>query len=349
MIYERFGKSFRDIADLKKSFFEQNDELLEKTYRYAEIYNNQPKRTECKICITRLPNKPDFVKHSVPYVVCKHCGHLNGLHEDTDAFCEAVYTSDAGKGYHEVYSSKDVEAYDTRKKAIYQPKADFMLEALRRCGEDPDTMEFADMGAGAGYFVSAMRDLGRRDTRGYEVGKANVDLGNWAMPDQPLQLIGLDDTVELCEKLPVDVMSFVGVFEHVQSPRQILAAMKRNPKVKYFFFCVPMFGPCIYNEMVFPKVMPRQLAIGHTHLFTKSSIAHFEKEFGLEAVAAWWFGTDVMDYFRSVQVSLKADPNVASMAEPWSELFENILDGMQLAIDNERESGQVHMLMRVHK
>jgi hypothetical protein len=345
-MYERFGKSFHDIMNLKKSFFQDNNAFMKKTRRYAHLYTNQPQRNNCKICAGRLTSKPDFIKHNVPYAFCHTCGHLNGLHEDSDEFCAQVYTQDGGEEYARNYTAEDVEAFVTRRDAIYRPKAEFLLEALRREGEDVNALRFADMGAGAGYFVSAMHELGFPNTKGFEVGAAQVKLGNHVLENKPLSLIELGDTAELCKSHEAEVMSFIGVFEHVQDPRAILNAMRVNPRVRYFYFCVPMFSTCIYGEMAFPDVMPRQLAIGHTHLFTRQSIAHFANEFCLTPVAAWWFGTDMMDYYRSICVTLEANPATRAMTDAWKEEFEPVLDAMQLALDEKRRSSQVHMLMR---
>jgi len=347
VVYEKFGKSFKDIASLKTSFFQDNEKHLLRSLHYADLYTKQPKRVSCKICESDLPKESSFFKHGVPYVVCGRCGQLNGLHQDTDAFCEAVYTSHNGKEYAENYTESDSKAYIFRRDVIYRPKADFLLEVLRRAGEQPEKMSFADMGAGAGYFVSAMQDLGIRNIAGFEVGKDQVDHGNWMMPSKPIKLIRLNETIGLVESLKHEVMSFIGVFEHLQDPRGVLSAMKKNPNVKYFYFCVPMFSPCIYNEMAFPEIMPRQLTVGHTHLFAKSSIEYFEQEFGFKRLGAWWFGTDMMDYYRSIQVTLAKNGNTQQMTSAWSELFEVVLDDMQLAIDKHRESSQVHMVMQV--
>lgn len=345
-MYEKFGKSFQDIMKLKQSFFNDNSIFMEKTFRYAEIYTRQPLRKNCKICSSLLNSNPHFIKHDVPYGICQKCGHLNGLHEDTDEFCGEVYTKDSGKEYARNYTANDLAAFMERRNAIHLPKAEFLLEALRNEGEDLNSLKFADLGAGAGYFVSALHSLGYPDTKGFEVGRAQVDLGNHVLKEKCLTLIELDEIIDLCRTYDADVMSFIGVFEHLQEPRAVLAAMKANPKVRYFYFCVPMFSTCVFGEMAFPHVMPRQLAIGHTHLFTHQSISHFSNEFNLTPVAAWWFGTDMMDLYRSVSVTLDGEPQTRNMVDAWRNEFEPILDALQLTIDKDRRSSQVHMLMR---
>jgi hypothetical protein len=346
-MYEKYGKSFKDIAEFKTSFFAENQKHLERSLNYADIYTEQPARLKCKICDAKLPAEPSFIKHTIPYVICGKCGQLNGMHEDTDVFCKAVYTSAGGKDYAENYTEKHIDDYIKRREAIYKPKAEFLLDVLRHEGENPEALRYADIGCGAGYFVSALMEQGIKNIVGYEVGDALIKLGKWAIADLPLHMIDLVDTKEKVLKYPADVMSFIGVLEHVQNPREILAALRNNPEVKYFYFSVPLFSPTVFGEMVFPEVMPRHLTGGHTHLFTESSIAHFEKEFGLKQVGAWWFGTDMMDYYRSVLVTLSSNPSTNKMIDGWREKFEVVLDDMQLAMDKKKQSSQVHIVMRV--
>lgn len=54
----------------------------------------------------------------------------------------------------------------------------------------------------------------------------------------------------------------------------------------------------------------------------------------------------MMDYYRSVSVTLGGEPHTSGMVEAWSDEFEPVLDAAQLAIDKQRRSSQVHMLMR---
>lgn len=346
-MYEKFGKSFRDILNLKTSFFLENEKHLRRSAHYAHIYTQQPMRCNCKICDTKLPSKPSFIKQTIPYVFCTNCDQLNGMHEDTDAFCEAIYTSNGGREYAENYSARELEAYNLRRDAIYIPKAEFLTAVLSHEGLDAVKLKYADIGAGAGYFVSALQATGITDIMGYEVGQEQVRLGKWVTPSLPLSIIGLQDAERLVRETEADVVSFIGVFEHLQNPRAILTAIKSNPAIKYFYFCVPMFSQTIFTEMVFPGIMPRQLTVGHTHLFTKLSLEHIESEFGFIRAGAWWFGTDMMDYYRSVAVTLTSQNESTAMTTRWSKQFEEVLDEMQLAIDRSRNSSQVHIVLRV--
>lgn len=344
---ERFGKSYEDIMSLKTAFFEENDQLLARALRYSARYSSQPLRRACKICLSELPEKPVFSKHGASYAVCRTCGQLNGRHEDTDEYCRDIYTASGAVDYARNYTSADRAAYRLRRDRIYVPKAEFLFDVLAHEGQIPAQLSYADMGAGAGYFVDALVAKGARKAVGFEVGKPQVDLGNAMSGETRIQLVDLPDTPRLCREYACDVMTFIGVFEHLQDPRAVLAAIRENKAVKYIYFCVPMYAPTTFIEMSFPKVFPRQLAIGHTHLFTDSSIQYLEKEFGLERVGAWWFGTDMMDFFRSIQITLGQSESTAQMVEDWRTLFAGLIDSTQLAIDRERKSCQVHAVFKV--
>lgn len=344
---EKFGKSFLDILDLKQAFFEDNDRLLARAIQHAELYLRQPRRTHCKVCAGTLPTTGLLRKHGIDYALCDVCGHLNGLHEDTDDFISQIYAADGGAEYAETYAAADRSEYHDRRDKIYTPKADFLLEVLEAVdGVQPTSLRIADMGAGAGYFVSALRTRGVADVHGYEVGQAQVELANQVMEDAPVSIVDLAELVELTRASRVDLLSFIGVLEHLQDLRGALRAIVENRDVEYVYTSLPMFAPTVFNEAAFPGVMPRHLAGGHTHLFTHDSLSHLENEFSLERLGAWWFGTDVLDYFRSVAVSLRAAGATDEAMSAWTAMFSPLVDGMQLAMDRVRAGSQVHLVYR---
>ena len=59
------------------------------------------------------------------------------------------------------------------------------LDALANINIDPKELKYADIGAGSGYFVSALRGVGLINSVGYEVSKSQVSFGN-LMIGQPL-------------------------------------------------------------------------------------------------------------------------------------------------------------------
>lgn len=341
----RYGKSSGALLAHKKGFFAENDGLLNEGRRIGAVYTQQPRRTACKCCDAPLEG-PRFTKQGIEYVLCGRCGHLNGAHEDTDAFCEAMYVQDGGASYAKTYSSADKDAYRARVRDIYVPKAEFLRDALSEAGETPETLRFADLGAGSGYFVAAMRNIGWPHSHGYEVSDVQVALAQAMISEDAVKAHALDAAAEIAGTVEADVVSMIGVLEHVQNPRDIVAALRSNPNVRYFYISVPLFSPRTMIECAFPEVFQRQLSAGHTHLYTEGSIDWMCREFGLSRLSEWWFGTDMVDFYRSVAVELERNSETAALAGYWREMIVPALDEAQLALDTRKTASEVHLLMR---
>jgi hypothetical protein len=132
----RFGKPAAPLLRHKASFIRENDDLLAVQMRQAALYRSQPPRERCMTCAAPIGGVT-FVKLGVGFSLCNRCSHLNGMHADTDAFCDAIYSADAGEAYAINYAEPDKAAYDARVRDIYTPKIDFLFDALRDRGEAP--------------------------------------------------------------------------------------------------------------------------------------------------------------------------------------------------------------------
>jgi hypothetical protein len=156
----------------------------------------------------------------------------------------------------------------------------------------------------------------------------------------------LAQTTSLIRHAKASVATFVGVLEHLQDLRGAYGALGENKDIRYVLFSVPMFCPSVVIETVFPEIMPRHLAAGHTHLYMEKSIQHICDEFGFRRVSEWWFGLDMTDLFRSVLVSLgKSAVASAPLREYWQQNFGTLLDPLQSTIDQAKLCSEVHMLI----
>lgn len=340
----RYGKPSGPLIKHKTAFFDENRKRLEELQAIALVYMQQPRRTHCKNCESALGEKL-FRKQGIEYHACPNCTHINGAHQDTDAFCKSLYTSDGGKVYGKDYHCEGNAEYFRRLDDVYVPKAEFLADALAEAGEEPASLRFADLGAGSGYFVGALKKCGMITAHGYDVARSQVELGNSMLDCETLTCHDLQDTAQIVSELDSKVVSFLGVLEHLQNPRDVWSAVASNPRIEYMFFSVPLFSPCIFFEMVFPEVMPRQLAGGHTHLYTESSIDHCCNEFGFERLSEWWFGTDMVDLYRSVLVTLLEQNEMKQVADVWGDMFTWVIDDIQMGMDIKHRSSEVHMLL----
>ncbi len=345
---QRYGKPSLPLLEHKRNFFQENDRILAEQKRVLKLYAAQPRRSRCKNCECKL-KEIAFSKLGIDYLICPNCGHLNGGHEDTDVFVAQLYTNTDSKGLASDYRVEDVEAYHRRVADIYLPKIDFLIEALREEGLSPLELSYADLGAGSGYLVQAFLSRGAEKAIGYEVSPPQVAFANAMIPGERIKLHSLDEIGEIAKTVCADLVTVIGVLQHLRHPELLLQSLQENVNVRYIYFSLPIFSPCIFFEMIFPSIMQRQLSGGHTHLYTESSIDWFCNKFEFKRVAEWWFGTDMFDLYRSVGVSLRQVPETQSMCERWWEIMKPAIDEMQLALDRRRLSSEVHMLVKLKR
>ena len=349
MSSKRYGKYSSSLLNQthRKSFLEENSKHVEKQNRIAELYKKQPKREKCKNCDNKLTLNADFVKLGLGYELCDQCHHLNGIYEDTDEFCNALYESDSGqKDYAETYKSNSLEEYNYRTTSIYIPKAEFLYTSLLDNGVDPNKLKYFDFGAGSGYFVAALKKIGLDSVLGSEVSKSQVEFGNAMIGENLLSIGDIKDTKKIVGENEAQVVSMIGVLEHLQDPREVFNQIKHNKNVDYIYISVPTFGLSVYLEMMSSEILHLQLQGGHTHLYTEKSLSHVCKEFGFKIISEWWFGTDVVDLFRHISFTLEKSNTSERLRDLWNSDFLDIIDPMQLEIDKKHFSSEVHMILK---
>jgi len=341
----RVGKPMAAWFHGKEFLFSDDEGLLAHSMRIAEVYRRQPRRGACKICASPI-GKVAFVKQGIAYSFCHNCNHLNGLHEDTDEFAKAVYTESESEIFERAYSDIDEEVYCKRVEEVYRPKAEFLLSALREQGEEPSQLKYADFGSGGGYFISGMQLEGVRYIQGYEVSRALAEHARRRVGGHVIVQHEIDELAHIIEGVDADVVSLIFVLEHLQNPQAIFQAINNNRRIKYMFVSVPMFSLSVFIEMAFQNSFHRNLSDGHTHLFTHRSLSWLCSEMGMSSVAEWWFGSDMIDLYRLLGLTLQQDEHTAPVADIWFELMRPLVDDMQLQIDKRMLSSDIHVVLR---
>lgn len=342
----KYGKPCADVLTYKDSFFLENTQNQQRSRHLFQVYSEQPKKETCRICNFPLEGSL-FSKEGVDYIFCKKCDHLNGANQDTDSFCKNLYTEDTENGYASNYSASSAEAYKNRVRDIYQPKAKFLREALIQGNNKPEELSFADLGAGSGHFVYALRSEGLKRSTGYEVSNQQVKLANTMCGPDSVKLHDLANLKEIVSSLDTDVISMISVLEHLQNPREILEAIQENSQIKYLYFSVPLFSPSVFFESVFADFLsPRHLAPSHTNLFTEKSIDYFCQEFGFNKESEWWFGSDMIDLFRGLWLKFSADDKQHELRNILVDRYKPMIDDLQLVLDKKHFGSEVHMLLK---
>jgi SAM-dependent methyltransferase len=332
----KYSKSSLFYLSTKRDFFSENNKLLAKSLQQNQLYAAQPRRHLCKLCHAALADVADFSSHGVSYAFCASCSHLNGIFDDTKSFIERLYISDGGTDYSTRYIDQD---FVRRTTDIYLPKVDFLTNTIRG-----GPYKLLDIGCGSGYLVYAAQLRGLQAS-GIDVNKTMVDFGNAQISHlnktTPLVYASEDAFYQAIVGSEADVISAIGVIEHLREPHRFFAAF-RESKTRYLYYSVPMFSFSVVLENVFRQVFPRQLSGGHTHLFTEQSIRKLHQIIGVDSIAEWRFGTDMMDLYRSAMVSLQRNNCSQRMCDYLAGGFGSKLDDMQSILDKNHFCSEIH-------
>lgn len=344
---KRYGKSSGGLLKIKSSFFDENEHHLSINRNYAEIYAAQPIRNLCKNCDSEIGGSDvvDFTSHSIPYRFCKTCGHLNGLYQDTNEFCESIYMDDESD-YADAYLEKDIIKFNERTKTIYTPKVEFLRDSLNEAYNiNLQDLRVLDIGAGSGYFISALKSVGVSGI-GLEASRAQCNLGNQYLGAKDLQNIAIEKLPESIGRASQEIISMIGVLEHLQNPREVLKKIKDNQSIEFLFISLPLFSYSVILETIFQNSFNRQLGGGHTHLYTAESIKYMAKEFDLKSVAEWWFGTDFVDLYRHSLVNLSKRGVSDYVIDQYKDSLGTKIDDMQILLDEDELASEVHILFK---
>jgi SAM-dependent methyltransferase len=339
-VYYRYSKSSAFYQNTKKSFFSDNDALLERVCRQNALYASQPARTACKLCQACLPAATDFTSHGIGYTFCTNCSHLNGNHEDTRSFIEQLYIADAGREYSNNYIDDN---FVQRTRDIYVPKIDFLLESL-----PPVAHRLLDVGCGGGYLVYAalLRGL---PASGIDVSQSMIDFGNRQIAHfantSPLRYVDERAFYQSVVTSDADIISAIGVIEHLREPQELFKAFAAT-KATHLYYSVPMFSFSVILENIFREIFPRHLSGGHTHLFTEDSLRTMNSLIGVTPVAEWRFGTDVTDLYRSALTSLRKKNVSSRLIEKFEAGFVASIDALQAVLDRDHFCSEIHCVTR---
>lgn len=334
----KYGKSFGNLNSMKANFFNNNDGMLKMADGMADILSNQPIRKVCKICGNELGD-PLFKSHGLEYIKCPKCSHLNSKHEDTDDFASKVYVED---DYSKNYSSKDRSEYEKRMNTIYIPKAEYLKDCLAE--EKVSDIKILDIGAGCGYFVAAARKLGM-SAMGIEVSENEVIYGNSMSETPVVEHVGLHDSIDYIAKTDANVVSAIGVLEHLINLHENMDAIRDNKNVKYVYASVPMFSFSCAFEASHQECYNRHTGGTHTHLFTNESIEEMASQMGFEVAYRWRFGSDINDLYRFITVMLQKEGN-PDFAAYFADKFVPLMDDIQMIMDKSEFSSELHFILK---
>ena len=141
------------------------------------------------------------------------------------------------------------------------------------------------------------------------------------------------------------MLSGIGVFEHIINLDEILSAIRGNSNIEYVYLSVPCFSMSCVFEAANQHCYNRHAGGTHTHLFSDKSLEFMAEKMGFSVGRTWKFGSDMMDMYRMLCVSLDQNGNSA-LKEYFAPKFLNMIDDLQLVVDKNEFASEVHAILR---
>ncbi len=293
-----------DILSLKSdvaSNFESQVSFVKSTRSKLYSSGDVERVDRCPVCDSPSEDSKFLVSiYGARFHQCSNCTHCFVIKRLSKTALQKFYSSDVR--YSCTYTSKEIS--DVRVEQVAMPKAKWMIKRFEALyGRKPESV--LDVGAGAGHFVYACKQLGMR-VQGVELSGSSIDFckKNFGIDLQPL-----DFTSHWEAFSDVDIVTFWGVIEHVPNPVDFLKTARKifSGRDGMIVAEVPRWD-CVSTvvQKLFPDTIIRHLdPLGHINVFTDNSLCTAFDIAGFGPVAAWYFGMDAYELTTTISHLVK--------------------------------------------
>ena len=337
-----YSKPLGDIAVEEASRAQDERLLCERQMATVAGLAARPRREMCLLCANPLEGL-EFLHRTVPFIECHHCGHIQ-----TKVLPPPNYPHVGPNAvtFSEVYPRLHEDDYRRRKKRIYQPKLDWALQCFSELSLSPAKLQdlaWAELGCGAGYFVSCVRDFGVKACKGIDADAALVDVARERVGENLFELYEGPLSGAL-ERFPANVYVAFFVLEHLEDAHAFYSAFSRLPAGTFLLFSVPVFSFATLLDGVFSNSYARHLdAVVHTQIYTERSIESAMLRAGCKIMAQWIFGQDAADLRRLLIANLRQN-YPERLLDRVDQRLRSLLDPLQQSLDRLEFSDQRHVL-----
>lgn len=277
--------------------------------------------TNCPCCEASVADAPALMHvWKIAYAQCPACQHVFVARQPLPEHISQIFVdSDA---HAEVYTDTDPARLEVRLQQIVKPKLDWVLNQFQLCYQR-EPLSLLDVGAGGGHFVEVARRAGL-EARGVEISQASCAFARKAFGLELEQ----GDFLQLPAEAPLDVITFWGLLEYLQSPLDFLhAARERLSASGLLIVEVPRADALSTAiQQLDDRYIARHMdPTSHVNCFSDSSLLTALWKAGFEPVAAWYFGMDIYELLIQLElINGRTELSEASL---------NLIPGLQAYLD----------------
>jgi ubiquinone/menaquinone biosynthesis C-methylase UbiE len=345
---QKFGKSSSGILSYQRYLIEDIEEHIKNEKKFELRYSQLETRESCIICDAKI-TKIDFTRNTINFSLCEICGHLNGHNVLDEHLATEVYSEQAKEEIqYDKYYIQEKEEFDETVKRIYEPKAEFLAECLREFLDmnEYQNFEILDFGTGSGHMVKAFYNVGFLNVFGIDPMKSTIDFGKNVMKIKNLERVSTASSQKYISKTSAKIVSMICTLPHVTNPDGLLASMKQNSNIQFTFQKLPIFSLASMLDIAHPEINSRVISGTHTHIYTEESLKYIEQKYQMERVAEWRFGSDIIDLYRNLEISIQRNNFSNNLSKKFSEAFLPLIDQLQLTLDKNKFASEAHILWK---
>jgi len=292
----RYGKPL-DIERLKGNVLKSPEEHVARTQERIALFQDSTNLVEVNKCYVCGGNQYEGVLKlwGVQFVQCVDCEHVFLTKRLSDKSIKQFYKKD--KFYASTYA--DPEVTDYRKNSVAAPKVEYALEFI---GNQKESLRWLDVGAGSGETVSVLQDKGH-EAIGIELSETSCAFAKKQYGIDLQQMTLAEYAAD--NSAVADVISFFGVFEHLNDPMQALQIADRLLKRGGTLIAqVPNFASLSTRiQSAFPQNIIRHIdPVGHMMLYTENSLKRIFQNVDVDPQGLWYFGMDMHELMFNLSI-----------------------------------------------
>lgn len=297
----RYGKEFDNTKILRTPQWIK--EQVTKSSSLANAFSKQARKClkSCPMC-GNTSLKPYVEVYGFHYVECENCENLF-IKDPLQNIAQLYQNDGAESSFDSAYYSNNV--FPVRLEMISKPKANFINETYQNTSKITRNPLWLDIGCGAGELLRAARELGF-DILGFEsdtkaVQFANNQLGNDIVQEGFLDTNSCD--LNLLKSIrDSQIISFLNVLEHLESPKETLEFFGKEMKKDSLLVIEVPRHPSLasFVNLVAPNQVYRHLiAPLHLNIFSEKSLELVYQKAGFKLVGKWVYGQGFMDIIHA--------------------------------------------------
>ena len=347
-MFKKTGKSSKEILSYQKYLITDINGHIASEKKFEKAYLQSPKRKDCILCQNNLFSE-DFIRNEIGYSFCGNCGHLNGHNQLSEKLMDQTYSEQSIDGIqYDKHYIQEINEFNATVQNIYQPKANFLMNALLNDNSSTyvNDLSILDFGTGSGHMVKALEKVGFNKIHGIDPMETTIKFGREILSINNLERVPVSKSTEYLAQSKSDIVSMICTLPHVANHNEILETMKNNSSIRYTFQKLPFFSLSALLDVIYPEINSRVLSGTHTHIYTEKSLEYIEKKYGMVRVGEWRFGADVLDLYRNLQIGISKKNFSNKLSAEVDHNFLPLIDELQLVLDKYNYSSEIHVLWK---